>query len=96
MLFQRTAAERVMPAEVQVLGWRKGDRKGMVVKGAGSPGSEAGGGALRTGGREPWGAKVDFAFRAGYDGMGRVSVEHVVERGCSAMLKRDPIGVPPA
>lgn len=28
------------------------------------------------------------AFRAGYDGMGRVSVEHFVERGCSAMLTR--------
>ena len=28
--------------------------------------------------------------RAGYDGMGRVSVTHVVERGYSAMLKQPP------
>ena len=34
----------------------------------------------------PCGAKVDFAFRAGYDGLGRVSVDHVVERDCSDML----------
>jgi len=86
VLFQRTQAERVMPAELKVLGWRKGERSGMVVRGAGGPGRGDGGGAVRTGGRVPWGAKVDFAFRAGYDGQGRVSVEHVVERDCSAML----------
>ena len=34
----------------------------------------------------PWGAKAEFAYRAGYDGTGRVSVTHVVERGYSAML----------
>ena len=88
VLFQRTAAERVMPAEVKVLGWKKGDRKGMVVKGAGGPGRGDGGGTIRTGGHVPWGAKAEYAFRAGYDGMGRVSVEHVVERGCSTMLTR--------
>ena len=86
VLFQRTQAERVMPAEVKVLGWRKGERKGMVVKGAGGPGRGDGGDTVRTGGRVPWGAKAEYAFRAGYDGMGRVSVEHVVERGCSAIL----------
>ena len=86
VLFQGTKAERVMPAEVKVLGWRKGDRSGTVVRGAGGPGRGDGGGAVRTGGRVPWGAKVDFAFRAGYNGRGRVSVEHVVERDCSAML----------
>ena len=74
VLFQPTSAERVMPAEVKVLGWRKGERSGMVVRGAG--------------GRVPWGAKAEFAYRAGYDGMGRVSVTHVVERGYSAMLKQ--------
>ena len=42
-----------MPAEVKVLGWRKGERKGMVVKGAGGPGRGEGGGAVRTGGRVP-------------------------------------------
>ena len=64
-LFRPTQAERVMPAEVKVLGWRKGERSGMVVRGAGGPGRGDGGGAVRTGGRMPWGAKVDFAFRAG-------------------------------
>ena len=97
VLFQRTPTERVMPAEVKVLGWRKGERKGMVVKGAGGPGRGEGGGTVRTGGRVPWGAKAEYAFRAGYDGMGRVSVTHVVERGCSAMLaqaKPSPLSHP--
>ena len=75
-----------MPAEVKVLGWRKGERSGMVVRGAGGPGRGDGGGTVRTDGRVPWGAKVEYAFRTGYDGMGRVSVTHVVERGCSTML----------
>ena len=93
VLFQRTQAERVMPAEVKVLGWRKGERSGMVVRGAGGPGRGDGGGTVRTGGRVPWGAKAEYAFRTGYDGMGRVSVTHVVERGCSAMLThREPVG----
>ena len=86
-LFRRSQVEeRVMPAEVKVVGWHKGDRHGTVVRGAGGPGIKAGGGAVRAGGRVPWGAKVDFAYRAGYDGRGRVSVEHVVERGYSALL----------
>ena len=87
VLFQRSKAdERVMPAEMKVMGWRKGERQGMVVRGAGGPGSKAGGGAVRVGGRVPWGAKVEYAFRTGYDGRGRVSTTHVVERGYSAML----------
>ena len=87
VLFQRSEAEeRVMPAEVKVLGWRKGERSGMVVRGAEGPGHMVGGGAVRIGGRVPWGAKAAFAYRAGYDGRGRVSVTPVVERGCSAML----------
>ena len=90
VLFQPTKAERVMPAEVKVLGWRKGERHGMVVHGAGGPGRRGrfGGPAVRVGGRVPWGAKAEFAYRAGYDGTGRVSITHVVERGYSAMLKR--------
>ena len=90
VLFHPTSAERVMPAEVKVLGWRKGERSGMVVRGAGGPGrgAKSGGGAIRVGGRVPWGAKAEYAYRAGYDGMGRVSVTHVVERGYSAMLKQ--------
>ena len=44
--------------------------------------------AIRVGGHVPWGAKAEFAYRAGYDGTGRLSVTHVVERGYSAMLKR--------
>ena len=89
VLFQRTGAvERVVPAEVKVLGWRKGERRGMVVKGAGGPGRGNGGGAIRTGGPVPEGAKVEYAYRAGYDGHGRVSVTHVVERGYSALLTK--------
>ena len=97
VLFQPTKEERVMPAEVKVLGWRKGELSGMVVRGAGGPGRGAGGpgrgaryggGSIRVGGRVPWGAKAEFAYRAGYDGTGRVSVTHVVERGYSAMLKQ--------
>ncbi len=80
----------VVPAYPKVLGWRKGERSGMVVRGAGGPGrgAKSGGGTVRVGGRVPWGAKAEFAYRAGYDGMGRVSVTHVVERGYSAMLKQ--------
>ena len=63
----------------------------MVVKGAGGPGRGDGGGTVRTGGRVPWSAKAEYAFGAGYDGMGQVSVTHVVERGCSAMLTRRAI-----
>ena len=95
VLFQRTQAEeRVMPAEVKVLGWRKGERHGMVVRGAGGPGrgSKDGGGAVRVGGRVPWGAKAEYAYRAGYDGRGHVSVTHVVERGYSAMLTQPELG----
>ena len=90
VLFQPTKAERVMPAEVKVLGWRKGERSGMVVHGAGGPGRRGkfGGPAIRVGGHVPWGAKAEFAYRAEYDGAGRVSVTHVVERGYSAMLKQ--------
>ena len=89
VLFQRTGnEERVMPAEVKVLGWRKGERSGTVVKGAGGPGHEHGGGTIRTGGRVPWGAEVEYAYRAGYDGKGRVSVTHVVERGYSVILRQ--------
>ena len=87
VLFQRSKAEeRVMPAEVKVLGWKRGKRRGIVVRGAGGPGNKDGGGTVRVGGRVPWGAKAEFAYRAGYDGTGRVSVTHVVERGYSAML----------
>ena len=88
VLFQRMQGERVMPVELRVLGWRKGDRRGMVLQGAGGPGRRDGGGTVRTGGRVPWGAKAEYAFRTGYDGMGRVSVTHVVERGCYAMLTK--------
>ena len=92
VLFQRTKAEeRVVPAEVKVMAWKKGERSGMVVRGAGGPGrgGKIGGGTVRIGGRVPWGAEVEYAYRAGYDSRGRVSVTHVVdERGYSAMLKQ--------
>ena len=90
VLFQPTKAERVMPAEVKVLGWRKGERSGMVVHGAGGPGRSGrlGGPAVRVGGRVPWGAKAEYAYRAGYDGMGRLSMTPVLMPGYSAMLKQ--------
>ncbi len=39
VLFQPTAAELVVPAEVKVLAWKKGGRNGVVVRGAGGPGA---------------------------------------------------------
>ena len=84
VLFAPSPAELVVPVELSVMGWKKGGRNGVVVQGAGGPGS----GTIRTGGRVPWGAKVEFAYTSGYDGRGRVSVNHLVdERGCSALLK---------
>ena len=85
VLFRPTAAELVVPAEVKVMAWKKGSRNGVVVKGAGGPG----GGTIRTGGRVPWGAEVEFAYTSGYDSRGRLSVNHIVdERGYGGMLKK--------
>ena len=93
ILFKRSKdEERVMPAEVKVLGWRKGVRRGLVVRGAGGGGGKVGGGAVRVGGRVPEGAVVEYAYRAEYDGRGRVSVTHVVEVGCSGMLTQLKFG----
>ena len=89
VLFQPTAAELVVPAEVKVMAWKKGGRNGVVVRGAGGPGAgkNPGSGTVRIGGRVPWGAEVEYAYRAGYDSQGRVSVTHLVdERGYSVML----------
>ena len=91
VLFRPTAAELVAPVELKVMGWKKDDRKGVVIKGAGGPGSNGkpGDGTIRTGGRVPWGAEVEFAYTTGYDSHGRVSVNHLVdERGCSVILKQ--------
>ena len=85
VLFAPTTQELVAPVELKVMAWKKGSRNGVVVKGAGGPGS----GTIRTGGRVPWGAEVEFAYTSGYDSRGRVSVNHIVgERGYGAMLKR--------
>ena len=97
VLFAPSPAELVAPVELKVMGWKKGGRNGVVIKGAGGPRSNGkpGDGTIRTGGRVPWGADVEFAYTTGYDSRGRVSVNHIVdERGCSAMLKRsEPEGV---
>jgi len=86
-LFRQTQREeRVMPVAMKVLGWKKGERSGMVVHGARGRDGTARGGAVRVGGRVPWGAEVEYAFRAGYDGSGKVSVEHVVAPAYSALL----------
>ena len=100
VLFRPTAAELVVPAEVKVMAWKKGGRNGVVVRGAGGPGAggnKPGGGTVRIGGRVPWGAEVEYAYRAGYDSRGRVSVTHLVdERGYSVMLtKPEPDGAGP-
>ena len=93
VLFQRTGGEgRVMPAELKVLGWKKGERSGMVVHGARGRDGTARGGAVRIGGRVPWGAKAEFAYRAGYDGSGKVSVEHVLTPGYSVLLRQPEAG----
>ena len=77
VLFQRSQSEeRVMPAEVKVLGWKKGKRSGMVVRGAGGPGrgSKDGGGAVRVGGRVPFrcesGLRVSRGVRRPGPGVG--------------------------
>ena len=89
VLFAPTTQERVAPVELKVMAWKKGGRNGVVVKGAGGPGA----GTIRTGGRVPWGAEVEFAYTTGYDSHGRVSVNHIVdERGYSAMLKQPEPG----
>lgn len=83
VLFRRTTSEvRVVPAHVEVVGWRKEKRRGMVARGAGGPAGET----IRAGDRVPWGAKADHAYRAGYDGRGVLSFETVAVPGCSAML----------
>ena len=91
VLFAPSPAELVAPVELQVMGWKKDGRNGVVVKGARGPGGDT----IRTGGRVPWGAEVEFAYTSGYDSRGRVSVNHVVdERGYGVMLNRwEPEGV---
>ena len=84
-LFAPSPAELVAPVELKVLGWKKGKRNGVVIRGAGGPGGDS----IRVGGRVPWGAQVEYAYTTGYDGHGRVSVNRLVdERGCSALLQR--------
>ena len=96
VLFRPTAAELVVPVELKVMAWKKDDRKGVVVKGAGGPhsGRNPGGGTVRIGGRVPWGAEVEYAYTTSYDSRGQVSVNHIVdERGYSVMLtKPEPSG----
>ena len=92
-LFQRRQGEeRVMPAALKVLGWKKGERSGMVVHGARGRDGTARGGAVRVGGRVPWGAKVEYAFSTGYDGTGKVSVDHVVAPGYASLLRQPQAG----
>ena len=96
VLFRPSAAELVVPAEVKVMAWKKDERQGVVIKGVGGPGAcgnNPGGGTVRIGGRVPWGADVEYAYRAGYDGRGQVSVAHLVdERGYGVMLAKPEPG----
>ncbi len=97
VLFAPSPAELVAPVELKVLAWKKGGRNGVVIRGAGGPraGGRYDGGAIRVGGRVPWGAEVEYAYTTGYDSHGRVSVNHIVdERGCAALLQQgEPDGV---
>ena len=91
VLFAPSRAELVAPVELKVLGWKKGGRNGVVIKGAGGPRSNGnpGDGTIRVGGRVPWGAEVEYAYTTGYDSRGRVFANHMVrEPGCSAMLQK--------
>ena len=92
VLFRPTREERVVPAEVKVLAWKKGERHGVVVRGAGGGTGQVGEGAIRVGGRVPWGAEVEYAYRAGYDSRGRVSVTPVVTQGYGYMLTQPETG----
>jgi len=96
VLFRPSAAELVVPAEVKVMAWKKNERQGVVIRGAGGPGAggnNPGGGTVRIGGRVPWGAEVEYAYRAGYDSRGQVSVAHLVdERGYGVMLSKPEAG----
>ena len=94
VLFKPSKEERVVPAEVKVLAWKKGERHGVVVHGAGGGAGLVGGDAIRVGGRVPWGAEVEYAYRVGYDSRGRVSVTPVAAPGHSCMLREpEPNGV---
>ena len=85
VLFAPSPAELVAPVELKIMAWKKGGRNGVAVRDAGGPG----GGTIRTDGRVPWGAEVEFAYTTGYDSRGRVFVNHIVdERGCAALLKQ--------
>ena len=81
VLFRPSAAELVAPVELKVLGWKKGGRNGVVIKGAGGPGAggKQDGGTIRVGGRAPWGAEVEYAYTTGYDGRGMVSVRQLAD-----------------
>ena len=93
VLFQSTQGEeRVMPAALKVLGWTKGERSGMVVHGTRGRDGTARGGAVRIGGHVPWGAKAEYAYRAGYDGAGRLSVTHVMTPAYSVLLAQPEAG----
>ena len=85
VLFAPSPAELVAPVELKVMAWKKDGRNGVVIRGAGGPGGDT----IRTGGRVPWGAEVEFAYTTGFDRHGRVSVNHVVDqRGCAVMLQK--------
>ncbi|MDE2821957.1 MAG: hypothetical protein OXK79_00445 [Chloroflexota bacterium] len=81
-----------MPVELKALGWKNGERSGMVVRGARGRDGTARGSAVRVGGRAPRGAEVEYAFRAGYDGSGKVSVDQVMAPGYSTLLTKPEAG----
>ena len=69
VIYEMIGADRSIRgmAEVWVMAWKKGGRNGVVVRGAGGPGSGGNqpGGTVRIGGRVPWGAEVEYAYLTG-------------------------------
>ena len=59
-VFAPSPAELVAPVELKVLGWKKGRRNGVVIRGAGGPGGDS----IRAGGRVPRG--VEYVLECGF------------------------------
>ena len=91
VLYQRAPQEEwVMPAEVQELGWRKGKRSGVVLRGARAPRAD---GTVRVGGNLPWCAEGGISLPHGVRWSGpscRGSRRHAKMRG---LLKQQVAGV---
>ena len=59
VLFAPSPSELVAPVELKVLAWKKADRQGVIIQGAGGLRSNGrpSDGTIRTGGQMPWGGR---------------------------------------